>query len=341
VHVLRALDREFGISVSESVTRHAAIAEHLRAALTLKSLHDAGQHPVPVSTASITIELRRRLASLWPDLADELADDDAVLSGIEHLSNIGEIVRTDSSQWIPAPHRVVYVDENTRLLLSSTPLQLLTFRLRKSIQVIGRARVVDVGASDSTKSIVIQRPNEWMQCRYDEIVDWGKTFVAHNATKLSHVEGLEHGEVFVGGRWRKTDSFREVVDGIHLYRRRVYIHGNPTNEYALCKLKGAKSGGVDVKSAVVITKNDARRLQGTVKSGEGCRRAMKLHCEAGIATLFLLNPLPSPENAFLSLGWTCPEQSPKDWPKKYYFSERLVPLLKTALGLLGYDTNER
>jgi hypothetical protein len=341
VHVLRTLDREFGASLGESVTKCAAIAEYLRAVLTLKAAHDVGRYPVPISTASVTTEVRRHLSLLWPDLSDALAKDDAVVTGIEHLSSVGEIVRTGSSQWIPAPDRAVYIDEHTRLLLSSKPLQLLTFRLRRSIQTIGRARVVDVRESDSTKSIVIQGLREWMQCRYNEIEDWGNEFVANSATKLSAVEGLENGEVFLGGRWCRTESLTNPASGIQLYRRRVYIYGNAKHEYALCRLATSKSGGIDVSAALVIEKNDARRLQGAVRFGDGRRRVIKIRCDAGIATLFLLNPLPHPENAFLSLGWVCPEQEPKEWPKKYLFSERLVPLLKAALRLLGYDTVEQ
>lgn len=339
--VVRTLEKEFGFSGDESATKLAAINEHVRATLLLESRQSTQRHIVPVSTATITRTVRRRLAPLWPELVDDTHTDEIALAELSHMRVLGEVAKVDAFHWIPAPARTIWIDEATRLLISASPLPTLQLRTRKALQVVGRARLVSVDEATSQMHPPLQRLEDWLRCPHDEIAIWAKAFMERAARKMQPVEQFDELDIFHNGRWRPLKNLTGQLGKVHLYRRKVSIYGNPTNEYGLCRLHAKKDGESQVTSSLVIERDDARRLQGSMTGASGQQQSIRYERKGAVMVLELPRPLPAPENAFLSLGWLLAEQASDAWPKRLAFSVRLVPLLKKTFGLLGYRLAER
>ncbi|MBC8751424.1 MULTISPECIES: hypothetical protein [Paraburkholderia] len=341
IETLKSIEKEFGYGGEEAVTRLAALSEHIRAAVLLESQRDGGEQITPVATATITRTVRQRLSPLWTEFAGDDQTSDPVLEGLGHLAMLGELMKVDSSHWIPAPSRTISVDHDTRVLIAASPLAALPLRLRKAIQVAGRARLIDIKSAPSESTLPLQRLTDWMRCPHDQVGVWSQAFIEHYAKKMSAVEGVEGAELFLHGTWQQLNALKQQPVGTQLYRRKVFIYGSPTSEYGLCRLRETVDSRAEVAAALVIDKQDARRIQGAMQSPSGSSQPMKLQRNVSTATLVLPRPLPAPENAFLSLGWKLADQKPSDWPKRYAFSARLVPLLKSAVELIGYQLIEQ
>jgi hypothetical protein len=341
--VVRVLEKEFGFSSDEAAMKLSAVNEHVRAALLLESQQPTQRHIVPVATATITRTVRRRLAPLWPELVEDARTDDIVLGELYQMRRLGEVAKADTFHWVPAPARTIWVDEATRLLISASPLPNLQLRTRKALQVVGRARLIctDTDEAASQMHPPLQRLEDWLRCPHDEVAIWSKAFMDRAARTMQPVEQFDELDIFHNGRWRPPKDLAGLLGKVHLYRRKVFIYGNPTSEYGLCRMQAIKDRVLQVMSSVAIERNDARRLQGSMGMTSGEQQTIRYEERGAVAILELPRPLPAPENAFLSLGWMLMEQASTDWPKQLAFSVRLVPLLRRALGLLGYKLAER
>lgn len=339
--VIRALENEFGFSGDEAALKLSAINEHVRAALLLES-HQPTQRPiVPVSTATITRTVRRKLAPLWPELVDDTHTNEIALAELRHMRVLGEVAKVDALHWIPTPARTIWIDETTRLLISASPLPTLQLRTRKALQVVGRARLVSVDEATSQMHPPLQRLEDWLGCPHDEIAIWAKAFLEREARKMEPVEQFDELDIFHNGRWRPPKDLTGQLGKVHLYRRKVHIYGNQTDEYGLCRLHARKDGESQVISSLVIERDDARRLRGSMTMASGHQQSIRYEKRGGVVALELPRLLPAPESAVLSLGWLLAEQASNDWPKRMAFSVRLVPLLKRSFELLGYRLAER
>ncbi|MGE8626400.1 hypothetical protein [Achromobacter denitrificans] len=339
--VIRALEKEFGFSGDEAALKLSAINEHVRAALLLESQQPAQRHIVPVSTATITRTVRRKLAPLWPELLDDTHTDEIALGELRHMRVLGEVAKVDALHWVPAPARTIWIDEATRLLISASPLPTLQLRTRKALQVVGRARLISVDEATSQMHPPLQRLEDWLGCPHDEIAIWAKAFMERVARKMQPVEQFDELDIFHNGRWRPSKDLPGQLGKVHLYRRKVHIYGNPTNEYGLCRLHARKDGESQVISSLIIERDHARRLRGSMTMASGQQQLIRYEKKGGVVVLELPRLLPAPESAVLSLGWLLAEQASNDWPKRIAFSVRLVPLLRRSFGLLGYRLAER
>lgn len=339
--VIRALEDEFGFSGAEAALKLSAINEHVRAAVLLESHQPTERHMVPVSTATITRTVRRKLAPLWPELVDDSHTNEIVLAELRNMTVLGEVAKVDALHWIPAPARTIWIDEATRLLISAAPLTTMQPRTRKALQVVGRARLVSVDEATSQMHPPLQRLEDWLGCPHDEIAIWAKAFLEREARKMKPVEQFDELDIFNNGRWRTPKGLTGHLGKVHLYKRKVHIYGNPTDEYGLCRIHARKDGESQVISSLVIEKDDARRLRGSMAMASGQQQSIRYEKRGGVVVLELSRLLPAPESAVLKLGWLLAEQASNDWPKRIAFSVRLVPLLKRSFELLGYRLAER
>lgn len=341
-HAIDAIEKELGSASGETATKLGAISEHIRAALYLDSRRLGQTEIVPVSTTTITRIVRQRLSPIWPGLVYEEQASDLVLQSIYRLAELGELVKVDSMHWIPAPARTVRVDEETRILIDSTPLSILPLRLRRATQVIGRARLVDTSKVNPAALPPLQGLVEWLRCPHAQVRVWAKAFIQQTVKKLLPVEAFEGVDIFADGRWRQPKTLHEKYwAGVQLYRRTLSIYGNPASEYGLCRLQANGDGHLEVVSAVTIEKPDAQRLRGSMRLTDGRAQAVTFHRVADLAILRLPRSLPAPENAFLNLGWPSADPPSVDWSSRIAFSGRLVPLLRSAFELLGYTLVEQ
>lgn len=336
-HAIDAIEKELGSASGETATKFGAISEHIRAALYLESRRLGQGEMVPVSTTTITRIVKQRLSPIWPCLVYDEQASDLVLQSVYRLAELGELVKVDSMHWIPAPARTVRVDEETRILVDSTPLSILPLRLRRATQIVGSARLVDTSKVNPAALPPLQGLVEWLRCPHAQVHVWSKAFTQQTAKKLLPVETLEGVDIFADGRWRQPKALHEKYwAGVQLYRRALSIYGNHASEYGLCRLQANGDGQLEVVSAVAIEKHDAQRLRGSMRLTDGRAQAVTFHRVADLAILHLPRSLPTPENVFLNLGWPSADHASVDWPAQIAFSRRLVPLLRSAFELLGY-----
>lgn len=338
--VLHMLEKEFGFSSDEAATKLSTVDEHIRAALLIESQRSTQKQIAPVSTVTITRTVRARLAPLWPDLVENVSANDIVLSELRQMKILGEVENSDSHHWIPTPDRTIWIDESTRLLISASPLSTLQLRTRKALQVIGRARLIHIDKATVQMLPPLQRLENWLGCPHDEIEKWSKAFITQTARTMRPVEQFDDLKIFYDGRWRAPKDLAKQMSKVHLYRRKILIYGNPTDQYGLCKLQAGRDGDIQVISSQVIQRDDARRLQGFMSLASGQEQKIRYEKRGSIAVLELRHPLPAPEHAFLSLGWELGKQNSNPWPKQLAFSTRLVPFVTRALRLLGYKLVE-
>ena len=339
--VVHMLEKEFGFSSDEAATKLSMVNEHIRAALLIESQLSTQKQIAPVSTVTITRTVRGRLAPLWPGLVDNARTDDIVLGELRQMRRLGEVEKAGTLHWIPAPDRTIWVDEATRLLISASPLPTLQLSTRKTLQVVGRARLIHVDKATAHMLPPLQRLEDWLGCPHDEITSWSRAFIDRTARTMQPVEQFNDLNIFHDGRWRAPKELAEQVSKVHLSRRKTLNYGNPTDQYGLCRLQAGRDGEIQVVSFQVIGRDDARRLQGWMSLASGQQQTIRYEKRGAMAVLELGRPLPAPESAFLCLGWELEEQASKPWPKRLAFSTRLLPLLTTALRLLGYRLVER
>ncbi len=338
-NVLDRLEKEFGfINVAET-TKIAAVSEHIRAVICLGSRPDKAAASEPVATATITRTVVQRLSPIWPELRDNHEQSRSpIIDVIEQLAKLGEFKKIDSYHWLPAPSRVVEIDGETGLLVSPIPLSNLPLRYRRAVQVVGRCRLVQTKLVPATTSIRVQGLAEWLGAPDDDVQAWIKAFVERSAVAMSPVQDLQESEIFDEGRWKPCHAMTNV-DGIQLCRRKVL--GLPTREYGLCRLKRANGAGSEIVALSEIPRQDARRVQAALSTKHDRSRRIRYRREGNTVTLFTPRPFPEPENVFLDLGWRSAEQSAADWPRRYTFSTRLLPLLERAVRLLGHELVEQ
>lgn len=338
-HVLDTLEKEFGFKNVGETTRVAAISEHIRAALCLGCRPDGAVNSEPVATSTITRAVLQRLSPIWPDLSNHGEQSRSpIVDAIEELARLGELTKVDSYRWLPAPSRVVAIDAETELLISPAPLSTLPLKLRKATQIVGRCRLVDTKLRSAVSALRVQGLADWLGSPTDDVRVWSRAFVERSATTMSAVHDLQGAEIFDEGRWKPCSALTDVV-GIQLYRRTVL--GLPTREYGLCRTKRAAAGGSEIYAATIVPRQDARRVQAALATKIERSRRITYRSEGAVITLFLPRPFPEPESGFLGLGWRSAEQSASDWPRRYTFSVRLLPLLERAVGLLGHELIEQ
>lgn len=337
--VLDRLEKEFGFTNVADTTKVAAMSEHVRAAIFLGSYPDNSAASEPVATATITRTVVQRLSPIWPDLRESYEQPRSpILNVIEQLAKLGEFTKTDSYHWLPAPSRVVEIDAETGLLISPLPLSSLPLRYRRAVQVVGPCRLVQTKLVPATTSIRAQGLVEWLGSPNDDVHIWLKAFVERHAAAMMPVQDLQEPEIFDEGRWKPCHEMKNV-DGIQLCRRKML--GLAMREYGLCRLKKANAGGSDIAVLTEISRQDARRIQAALSTKHDRSRRVRYRREGTTVTLFAPRPFPEPENVFLDLGWRSAEQSAADWPRRYTFSARLLPLIERAVGLLGHELVEQ
>ncbi len=338
-HVLDRLEKEFGFSNVAETTKVAAMSEHIRAAIFLGSHPNNSVASEPVATATITRTVVQRLSPIWPDLRENYEQSRSpIIDVVEQLAKLGEFTKIDSYHWLPAPSRVVEIDADTGLLISPMPLSSLPLRYRRAVQVVGRCRLVQTKLLPETAPIRAQGLIEWLGSPSEDVHVWLKAFVERSAAAMSPVQDLQEPEIFDEGRWKPCHEMTNV-DGIQLCRRKVL--GLAMREYGLCRLKRANAGGSEIAVLTGIPRQDARRIQAALSTKHDRSRRVRYRREDSTVTLFAPRPFPEPENVFLDLGWRSAEQSAADWPRRYTFSARLLPLIEQAVGLLGHELVEQ
>lgn len=329
------IETEFRFSSSSTAFQLGFIAEHLRAIVTLEAQNCSNNDRYPISTQRLCHHVRTRLISLGQNYSEPLQ---TTVEELDHLARLSDLIKFDG-RWSLGPLRRVGIDDASCLLIGGSASHSLPPRLRTSIQVAGRARILHFSekALSLTEQIPIQRFDDWLGFPYRNIGEWRSAFLKASIKSLSQPFEMESAVFWIGERWLTIERYCGDVEWL-LFRKSVAIFGNPTSEYGIARVKANANKPPTIVGIREIERNDARRLQGTLLGNSAVKRYLKYFCSGELVVIRIPHPLPFPESNFLSLGWTSTaSDTVKVWPKDFVFASILLPLLGRILASLGYE----
>jgi hypothetical protein len=340
--LLLNFESEFQFVGFPVATRHSVVAEHIRAAFAMASLSGDDGVPVQMSSAKIAASVRRRVQLLWPEF--EFTGQDSPMTigyEIRVLNELNEIWKSASGTFIASPPRLLIINEMNALLCGGGPVQMLPHSVRLNLQQAGRARVVKMteAVRRDTQSLAIQRFSDWLGHPGESARTWSRTFLSRLA--LAPVEdGEAEGLTFFNGRTWVALCELPMPLGHRLARKQVSIFGSPSSHYFICDVRSIRTGPPAVTTIIRIDRQDARRLQGVLGLDDGVNRELPCIFNENTICIRVFWPLPEPEAKVLHLGWrTTLTEDDDAWPREYWFSARLQPLLEEAFLMLGYRLN--
>jgi hypothetical protein len=332
-----SLEAEFKYRGVPEATKVSLIAEHIRGVVDSASISDGEGGPAEVSPQKLAMEVRRRVAPLFVQADEELS----VSNEIDAMVRLGEIWKTTTGEYAVSPPRLLAIDDTTSLLIGGGATRVLPKAIRRSIEQAGRARILTMpeGLTAEFESVPEQTLQSWLGLPREHAHSWSIDFLESIKLAGPLDDEAENLLILNERNWVPVASYGGPL-GRRLARRAVFLYGNPSFHYYLCKLKVYAGNFPVVESLARIDRQEARRLQPFMSSSENRRPTVRCQISGPTLDLELSWPLPEPENKLLHLGWMQPgPKGDSPWPKRYYFSGKLYPFLANALDILGYSLN--
>lgn len=179
--------------------RIAAISECLRAASYLASTPVSGNGTwEPVASLSLTSMVRRRLSPLWPDIAEDNHARPGVLSVLNTLGELGDLVRVQDGNWLTPPAHAIKAANNSAVILGGGPSETLPHYIQT--QAVGRIRLVDASACNDW--IDVCDASEWIGAPVEGLEAWSIRLISTMKSRFTDVPS-DLGEIAIydRGRW--------------------------------------------------------------------------------------------------------------------------------------------
>jgi hypothetical protein len=171
--------------------------------------------------------------------------------------------------------------------------------------------------------------------------EWANLFVRTRLRPERNISIPEDLVLWSHFRWVSlTESIAN--NRVYLARRKVYRFGNSSFEYYLTRFR--KNGSIQKPDSLLPIDNEsARKLQGLIlRDVDGSEKLKFSAVRKGVVELRLYHPLADPYKKILELGWQVGDvNNDAKWPRRFEFSQNLIPILERALGLIGYDLVEK
>lgn len=338
-YIVRQLAKEFRFDGGELATAIAAVAEHIRSSCAILGIAEDGTRLGPSSIIKICRTTHRRL---YPMFKDVLSNSDSVSEEISKLDRLGDVVKIDASWAVIGPARRISIDESQALLVGGGPLSTFPTAVRGLVEVAGRSRIL-VGAIDmpSLNFMPFQRLEDWLELDRDDMHEWANLFINAKLKPERNILIPEDLVLWSHFRWIPLAEFFEN-NRVYLARRKVSRFGNSSFDYFLTRFR--KNGAVQKADAwLPIGNEDARKLQGLIlRDVDGSEKLKFSIIRKGVAELVINHPLANSYKKILDLGWQVGDgDAYGKWPKRFEFAQKLIPLLESAFGLIGYDLVEK
>lgn len=310
--------------------RIAAIAECLRAASYLASAPVAGNgNWEPVASLSLTSMVRRRLSPLWPDLAEDTDARPGVLSVLNSLGELGDLVRLQGGNWLTPPAHAIKADNDSAVILGGGPIETLPHNIQT--QAAGRVRLVDAIACNDW--IDVWDASEWIGAPVEGLEAWSIRLIATMKSRFTDVPG-ELGEIAIydRGRWGALAELPNAGG--------VFLSKCQTGPVALHFIGDYFRGRI--RKMASLDFQDARRLRFHLDAQAGRPMRVKAVTSQGFVKLRLERRLPRQEAKALLLGWQIPTPEGQHPGVTYHVLPiEMLSILRTALDGLGVVLDER
>lgn len=309
--------------------RLAAIAECLRAACLLCSMPTGGHDTwTPAASLSLTSLARKHLSPIWPDMLEDTDYKPGVLSVLESLGQIGDLVRVEKG-WLPPPPRAIRALEGNAVVLGGGPSP--RFPRGIKTKAFGRVRVVPTSLCEGW--IDVSDPGDWIGAPIEGLAEWSSRLVLQ-ATKrfIQCTEELEPVSVYLQGRWVELVSHPNA-SGQLLGR----FHTGATVNYFVGRFHSGR-----VQQFASIEAADVRRLrfQLDLQAGHPC--TMETETSPRFVMLKSYRRLPPEQEKTLLLGWELPKaEGEHPGLKIHIIPVETFPIVRSALEGLGIVLVER
>lgn len=310
--------------------RISAISECLRAASHLCSAPTDGHGAwEPAASIRLTSMVRRRLAPLWPDLADDQESaQQNVMEVLDSLSELGDMVRLEGGKWHVAPTHVVLADEKYAVLLGGGPIEALPNAAAASARAAGRIRIV--GSSVCEGWTDPWDAQDWIGAPIEGLPAWSSRLLAQAAAQLTDApSNMGDASAYLRREWVRLAELPAGEGGLLLFRAQV---GYFVGEVVRGRLRRLST----------IRTQDARRLRFHLDAQANCSIRVMATTSPELVTIRLARRLPEREARVLLLGWQIPSPQGEHPGVTYHtFPVETLPIVRKALEGLGIILQER
>lgn len=327
-----------------------------------------GEAPSPVHVQSITNQVRRELAPIWPALARSGADDWSELGGrdedeesqeprsaespirrsLEILATVGDLQHVGSGYWLPTPIRLVHLADSPSakaLLIGGAPLYQLRLDGYVSVRICGNVRALPLRVlpeSVREDDTAWQSLDDWLGSPSEPLHRWASQFLQRAATELSpshsEVSDFEiydperHPRDAQFFRWTPARLYRPSAERLYLSRT-VPQGGAGPRRYWLGRL-AYREGAARSLSEYAVSGSDSKRLQYAFDDLESTPTRGSVIYDQESAKITLWNYLPGPEFRLVTaVGEECSPR-PGRLPMTYRIPRDVAePVLDRITGL--------
>lgn len=314
--------------------RISAISECLRAVSYLCSTPAGGRSAwEPAASVRLTGMVRHRLAALWPDLSSDVKDTSpGVMSILDSMAELGDMVRLEGGKWLVAPAHVVRAGDGLAVLLGGGPMEVLPQAVKVSARVAGRVRLIESAVCKSWADV--WEADDWIGAPAEGLEAWSARLLAETAALL-------------------TDAPNDMVDVYaYLPRQWIILADLPAGEggLLLCRARIGQAYSYFIGEFVkrhlqrisAIESSDARRLRFHLDVQANCPIRIKVAESQGLVKLRLARRLPEREARVLLLGWQVPPPEGEHAGVTYHvFPSETLPIVRRAFKGLGIVLDER
>lgn len=326
----KALAAAIGCRVLGEGLRIAAIAECLRAASWLYSAPlDGGGFWEPAASLSLTSAVRRRLSSIWPDIAEEDDTRPGVMRILDSLGEVGDLVRGEDNRWLPSPAHAVRAADGAAVLIGGGPAQ--AFPSEVVLRPTSRVRLVDATSCEGWADI--WEADEWIGAPIEGLDAWSGRLLSEATIRLTGAPtNLSEVSIYSLRKWVPLEAMPDAK-GLLISR----CHIGPVWSYFI----GEFSRGHLCRLAH-ITAQDARRFRYYLDRIEGCPMSVVAETSHGFTKLQLPRLLPAEEAKTLLLGWQIASSTgAHPGATSHVIPTEMLPIVRCALEGLGVALHQR
>ncbi len=314
--------------------RVSAISECLRAVSYLCSA-PVGEREAwePAASVCLTGMVRRRLASLWPDLSGDGEDTrPGVMSVLDSMAELGDMVRLEGGRWLVAPARAVRAGDGLAVLLGGGPMEVLPQAVAVSARVAGRVRLIDPAACKGWADI--WEADDWIGAPAEGLEAWSARLQAETATRLTDApDNMGDTSAYFPHQWVRLADLPAGEGGRLLCRTHV---GQAYSYFMGEFVKGR------LQKMSAIESSDARRLRFHLDAQANRPVRITVAESQGLIKLRLARRLPERETRVLLLGWQVPPPESEHPGVTYHvFPSETLPIVRRTFKGLGIVLDER
>lgn len=325
----RVIAAGIGCKVSGEGLRISAISECLRAASYLCSVPLTTDGPwEPAVSLSLTSLVRKRLSPIWENLTEDTDARPGVLSVLESLGELGDLVRGERGWLTPRPRAISAACGNA-VIIGGGPSQ--AFPLGVQTRACGRARLVTMSMCDGW--LDIDDPRDWIGAPMEGLETWSNRLLREVSQRFGPPpDNLGDVMIYLNLKWVGLTDMPSI-EGTHLAK---YQAGVMT-----CYFLGAFYRG-RLQRMTSIPSQDARRLRFHFDQQIGRPTTVEAETFQRFVKLRLYRRLPAEEAKTLLIGWEM-SVPPGSHPglRQYVLPIEALPIVRSALNGLGIVLVER